>query len=46
MYAKAQAEVAPMSSKTAPRSQVNNEKLIAETTRPVVNIRWRRELNG
>ena len=46
MYANAHAEVAPMSSKTAPRSQVNKERVIAVTTRDVVKIRCRPYSNG
>ena len=41
MYARAQADVAPISSKTAPRSQVSRESAIAETTREVEKIRCR-----
>jgi hypothetical protein len=41
MYASAQAEVAPTSSKTTPRSQVMSETVMALTTREVVKIRWR-----
>jgi hypothetical protein len=33
MYAKAQADVAPISSKTAPRSQVSSDSVMAVTTR-------------
>ena len=36
IYASAQADVAPMSSKTAPRSQVNNDIKTLEKTREVV----------
>lgn len=41
MYAKAQALVAPINSNTVPRSQVNRDKITEETTRAVVNIKWR-----
>lgn len=46
MYAKAAALVAPMSSNTAPRSQVNNAMAIDVTTRDVVNIKCRFILKG
>ena len=39
MYAKAQALVAPINSKTAPRSHVNRDIVMAVTTRDVVKIR-------
>ncbi len=41
MYARAHALVAPISSKTAPRSQVIKDRVKAVTTREVVKIRWR-----
>lgn len=41
IYANAQADVAPMSSKTAPKSQVKSERDMADTTREVVNNRCR-----
>lgn len=46
MYARAQALVAPMSSKTAPKSQVISDRVIAVTTNDVVKIRCRFGLNG
>ena len=46
MYARAQALVAPMSSKTAPRSQVISDRVIAVMTSDVVNIKCRFGLNG
>lgn len=41
MYANAQALVAPINSKTAPRSQVSRDKVRAVTTREVVKMRCR-----
>lgn len=46
MYAKAQAEVAPTSSNTVPRSQVMSDIAMAVTTSDVVNIRCKFILNG
>ena len=46
MYASAQALVAPISSKTAPRSQVSKANAMAVTTREVVKIRWRLGFHG
>ena len=46
MYAKAQADVAPISSNTAPRSHVMSERDIAEKTRDEVRMKWRREEKG
>lgn len=39
MYASAQADVAPTSSNTTPRSQVMRETVMALTTRDVVKMR-------
>ena len=39
MNARAQAEVAPISSNTAPRSQVIRDNAVAVTTREVVKMR-------
>ncbi len=39
MYANAQALVAPMSSNTAPRSQVSRDMVMAATTREVLKMR-------
>jgi len=41
MYASAQALVAPINSKTAPRSQVKRAIVMAVTTTDVVKMRWR-----
>jgi hypothetical protein len=41
MYANAHALVAPISSNTAPKSQVRRDKVIALTTREEVKMRWR-----
>lgn len=41
MKASAHAEVAPNSSKTTPRSHVRRERVRADTTRVVVNIKCR-----
>ena len=46
MYASAHALVAPMSSKTAPKSQVSRDKSIPVNTRKVVKMRWRAMLCG
>lgn len=46
MYANAHALVAPMSSKTAPRSQVSKDIVIAVTIREVVKIKWRFGFQG
>ena len=39
MYANAQALVAPINSKTAPRSQVSNDSVMAVMTSDVVKIK-------
>ena len=39
MNARAQADVAPINSNTAPRSQVIRDNAVAVTTKEVVNIR-------
>ena len=46
MYANAQADVAPTSSKTTPRSHVMSAIVMAETTSAVVKMRWRFGLKG
>lgn len=46
MYANAEALVAPMSSNTAPRSQVTRAIAIEVRTSAVVKIKWRFMLNG
>lgn len=46
MYAREAALVAPISSKTLPRSHVINAKIIDVTTKAVVNIKCRWGLNG
>ena len=46
MYAKAQAEVAPTSSNTAPKSQVISDMAMAVMTNEVVNMRCKFMLNG
>ena len=46
MYASAHALVAPMSSKTAPRSQVSSDRVMALTTSDVLKMRWRLGFQG
>ncbi len=46
IYANAHAEVAPISSNTAPRSQVNKASDVAARTKPVENSTWRFRFQG